>query len=146
MIDIDALLKSVGHNMRSLRAYHETSLAGLGEKMNLSHATLSKIEGGKHKSVSLATLATFCNVYGLSLAEILRLEGPDPIAFTQKGMDAGNPSLLTGPMAVICADGYLRALELAYEQINLLKEILAQNGIISKEIITHKRPHETGFA
>ena len=146
MIDIDALLKNVGHNMRSIRSYHETSLAKLGAKMDLSHATLSKIEGGKHKTVSLSTIASFRNVFGISLAEMLNLDGPAPIAYTQKGGAPESKYSLGGPAAVICADGYLRALEIAYDQINLLKEIIAQNGIISKDFVTHKRPHETGFA
>jgi len=146
MIDIDALLKNVGHNMRSIRAYHETSLAKLGEQMDLSHATLSKIESGKHKTVALSTIAQFCNVFGVPLGEVLNLEGPSPAAYTHNGSEGEIHEVISGRAAVICSDGYLRALEIAYDQINLLKEIIAENGIISKDFITRQRPHETGFA
>ena len=132
MIDIDALLHKVGSNLRNMRTYHETSLVKLGEKLGYSHATLSKIESGKHKSVSLVTIAEFCNLYGISLEEVLSLNGPHPIIFANDSNNY-NDNLIGGKVGVLCADGYLRALELAYEEINLLKEILASKGFLKSE-------------
>jgi len=132
MIDIDSLLFKVGGNLRNIRSYHETSLSKLGEKLGFSHATLSKIESGKHRSVSLATIAEFCNLYGISLEEVLSLSGPHPIAFA-KDSNGFNDNVIGGHAGLLCADGYLRALEMAYDEINLLKEILASRGFLQTD-------------
>lgn len=86
-IDISTLLKTIGHNLHTIRNARKETLQAVASELGITHPIISKIENGRYPNLQLNLLVKLCNYYNISLQQALSLEVANIFQLTQHNKD-----------------------------------------------------------
>lgn len=122
------ILTIIGANLHTIRNAKKKTLEAVASDLNITHPVLSKIENGRYPGLSLMLLLTLCEYYGISLEQILDINGSKIFNYSQYiNQPTGNHTLNNQ-----VGDGYEIAIKAYKEQIQHLQE---QNKLLVSSLL-----------
>jgi len=122
-VNINELLKVIGENFHSIRNIQKKTLETVASEIGVKHPVLSRIENGRYEGLSMALLVRLCNIYQVSLEQILGMKNMQVFHLSQNAA----PGNATNNMKQVVNDtenGYSLALEQARDEIKYLRGLL----------------------